>query len=127
MTLQAQVEAAREAAEGLCEDLCTIVDISSTPDGFGGHAQTRTNLATGVPCIIESRAMMEAAVSAGTIASLVRTKIYMQVTSITQAIRPDYEIVVAARDGKAALTFEDPRRLDQSYEVLVTVSAKLRI
>jgi hypothetical protein len=127
MSLQAQVVAARATAEGLCEDLCTIVDISSTPDGFGGHSQTRTNVATNIPCVIESRAMVEAAVVAGTIASLQRTKIYMKVTTITQAIRPDYEIVVAARDGKAALTFEDPRRLDQSYEVLVTVSAKLRI
>lgn len=126
MTIQAQVLAARSAAEDLCEDSCTIVDISSTPDGYGGHTQTRTNLATAIPCLIESRSEVEAAVVAGTIESLIRTKIYMKVTGVTQAITPDMEIVIAARDGKAQLTFEDPRRMDQSYEILVTVSAKLR-
>ena len=126
MTLQAQVLAARPAAEDLCEDSCTIVDISSTPDGYGGHTQTRTNLATAIPCLIQSRSEVEAAVTAGTIASLIETKIFMKVTAVTQAITPDMEIIVAARDGKAALTFEDPRRMDQSYELLVIVSAKLR-
>ena len=127
MSLQALVNQARDLAVTLCEDTCSIFDIQSVPDGFGGTTLTRVTIASDIPCLVEAQRDMPVAVIAGTAEAVTRGTLYMESTDETQAITPDYEITVDARGDKPARTFIDPRILDNSYEVLLTVSAKLKL
>lgn len=127
MSLQTLIDDVRGLAEGFLEDSCSIVDIQSAPDGYGGTTRSSVTIASDVPCLLESGGDLGVAVLAGTIVSASRATIFMQVTAETQSITPDMEIVVAARGDKPAMTFEDPRRLDESYAALLAVSAKIRV
>jgi hypothetical protein len=67
---------------------------------------------------------MQTQVGGGPITTL-NHKVTMEATAATKAIKSDYQIVVAARNDKPALTFERPVTLDGSYTPLVEVAAVL--
>ena len=126
MTLLEQINQAKTLAESLCEDRCSVVDVSSTNDGYGGQTETRTTIASDIPCIFE--AVSDQAVdAAGRRITIISHKIYMQTESTPSDISPDYEIVVAANDNHGEMTFLNPQRLPESYEALATVTAKLKL
>lgn len=113
------------------EDLCSVVYVSSgtgeTPDGFGGTTPgsgTPTTV-SGIKCFYEALSSpMQIQVGGAGLTSLTH-KITMEATAITKAIKSDYQILVAARNDKPALTFERPVTLDGSYTPLVEVAAVL--
>lgn len=53
-------------------------------------------------------------------------KILMEATAATLAIKQNYIITIHARDGRPALLFEQPIRLDESLSPLIIVAAILR-
>jgi len=126
MTLQVLVDQAKGLAASLCEDRCSIVDVSAVNDGYGGQTLLRTTILSDIPCMYEAGGDQAVEV-AGTVITTTLHRIFMVLSTGTLAIKPDYEIVVAARGDKAALTFENPHLLADSYETLLTVSAKLKI
>lgn len=111
-------------AESYLPDLATIHQVVEVDDGSGGFVPTPSVIETGVPILVEAIDDSEAIVAAAP-RGAVTHKLYMRVTANTIAINPAQEIVVAARDGKAAMTFQQPKRLDESFEALVTVAAVL--
>lgn len=126
MSLTDLIEQAKTLAESLCEDTCSIVEVSSANDGYGGQTETRATLVSDVPCIYE--AVNDQVLDAsGQRISIISHKLYLMTDSDTQAIKPHYEIVVDAKGDKDELTFENPQRMSESYEALLTVGAKLRL
>lgn len=106
-------------------DYCTIIGTSSIPDGFGGTTEVETELATDVRCFYVALGQpMQRQIGGGPITTLTH-KIIMEATSATKLIKPDYQIVVEARNGKPELTFETPVTLDGSFTPLVEVAAVL--
>jgi hypothetical protein len=126
MSLTDLIEQAKTLAESLCEDTCSVVDVSSTNDGYGGQTESRTTVASDIPCIFE--AVNDQAVdAAGQRISIISHKIYMQTNATPSEIKPDYEIVVDETDNHPEMTFVNPQRMPESYEALATVAAKLRL
>lgn len=106
-------------------DLCSLVTNVSAPDGFGGSTDTPTTIASAIKCFYEALSSpMEIQVGGAGLTSLTH-KITMEATAVTKAIKSDYQIVVATRNDKPALTFERPVTLDGSYTPLVEVAAVL--
>jgi len=106
-------------------DLCSLITVSSTPDGFGGSTDAPTTLASGLRCFYEAfKTPMQVSAGGASLTSLTH-KITLESTVVTKAIQSDYQIVVAARNDKPALTFERPVTLDGSYTPLVEVAAVL--
>jgi hypothetical protein len=126
MSLQDLIDEAKELAESLCEDTCSIIDVEAVTDEFGGQTPSTVTVASEIPCLVEAQRDMPGTVIAGAVGSITRTTIFLKSTAETQLITPDYEIVVDARGDKPERTYVDPRILDNSYEVLLTISAKLR-
>ena len=108
------------------EDLCSIVSYGAdVPDGFGGTTPGTSTTVTGIKCFYEAfESPMQIQVGGAGLTSLTH-KITLEATAATKAIRSDYQIIVAARNDKPALTFERPVTLDGSYTPLVEVAAVL--
>jgi len=120
--------AAKVAFTSLCLDTCTVkAPTAGAVDGFGGESDTLTTVATGVKCIYQPERDQPLTMNAGAAMGVASTKIFIELTDVDlQGIGPGYEIVIAARGVKPALTFVDPRRLDGSNEVALAVSTKLK-
>jgi hypothetical protein len=125
----ATLEAAGKAAfPSLCRDTCTVkAPVAGSPDGFGGESDTLSTVASNIKCIVQPERDLPLMTQGGAVMGALRTKLFLELTDVDlQSIGPGWQIVVAARGNKGALTFEDPRRLDASVEVALTVSAKLK-
>lgn len=126
MSLIDQINQAKALAESLCEDTCSVIDVGSTNDGYGGQTESRSTIASDIPCLFES--VNEQAIdAAGQRITIISHKIYMQTNATPSEIKPDYEIVIDETDNHPELTFVNPQRLTESYEALATVAAKLRL
>ena len=117
---QAQIQALQFTKES-----CAIQQLTTVNDGQGGFSEQWNTLET-VPGLIEWVDDSEQVVG-GTPRGAVTHKLRLKVTPVTQAIVPSQRIVVAAREGKAELIFTQPKRLDQSYEVLVSIAAVIDV
>jgi hypothetical protein len=113
---------------GLLLDTCTVkAPTAGAADGFGGEADTLTTVATGVKCAFEWTRELALAVYGGAVTGTIRTEIYLELSDVDlQSIGTGWQVIINARGNKPALTFEDPRRLDESNEILLAVSAKLK-
>lgn len=107
-------------------DLCSITYTGAeVNDGFGGTTPGTPTTVSSVKCFIEAfKSPMQVTVGGAGLTSLTH-KITLEATAATKAIKSDYQIVVAARNDKPALTFEQPVTLDGSYTPLVEVAAVL--
>jgi len=128
MTPAALLTAAKALVGDFLPDTCTVKAITAgSVDGFGGEADTLTTVASGIKCLYEPIRDQPLTVLAGAAMGITRHKLFLKLDDVDlQGIGPSYQIVVDARGNKGALTFEDPRRLDESNEVVLTVSAKLK-
>jgi len=128
MTPAQLIASARELVGDFLPDTCTVKSKSAgSNDGYGGEAEDFDDVATDVPCLYESQSDSTLVVIGGSQSGVTRHKLFLKLDeAVVHDIGPGWEIVVDARDDKPALTFEDPRRLDESNEVLLTISAKLR-
>lgn len=113
-------------AEPFLKDRCSVQALTSTNDGHGGFTEGWADVETGVPVLVEA-IDDDASVVAQAPRATVTHRLYLKVTAATQAIEPSQRILVAARDGKAAMIFEQPKRLDETYEALITVAATLNV
>lgn len=125
MTPAALIAQARIQALQFTTESCAVQELTTTNDSSGGFTESWTTLET-VPGLIEWVDDSELVVG-GAPRGAVTHKLRLKVTPVTQAIVPSQRIVVAARDGKAELVFVQPKRLDQSYEVLVSVGAVIDV
>lgn len=125
MTPAALLAQARVLAEAYLPDSCAVQELTSTPSGDGGFSEDWATLET-VPGLVEA-VDDSGAVVAQAPRGVVTQKVFLKVTSVTQAIDPSQRIVVAPRDGKSQLILEQPKRLDETFEALITVAATLNV
>jgi hypothetical protein len=127
-TPAALIATAKALVSDFLPDLCTVKQITAgAADGFGGEADTLTTVASSIKCLYEPIRDIPLMTQGGAVTGVSRFKVFLELTDVDlQNIAPGWQIVVAARGDKPQLTFEDPRRMDESNEVLLTVSAKLR-
>jgi len=116
---------AKVLAEQYLPDSCAIQELTTVNDGSGGFREEWATLET-VPGLVE--AVDDAEVVIGNAPrGVVTQKLYLRVTPITQAIQTSQRIVVAPRDGKRELVFSQLKRLDESFEALVTVAGVIDV
>ena len=119
MTPAVLLAQARVLAEQYLPDSCAIQELTSVNDGSGGFREEWATIET-VPGLVE--AVDDAEVVIGNAPrGAVTQKLYLRVTPITQAIQTSQRVVVAPRDGKGELVFTQLKRLDESFEALITV------
>jgi hypothetical protein len=120
------VAQAMTLAEAFLRDRCAIQGLTTVNDGQGGFTERWVDLESDVPVLVEA-VDDSGSVVAQAPRGIVTQKLFLKVTAITQAIEPSQQIVVAARNGKPAMIFEQPKRLDETYEALITVAATLNV
>lgn len=113
-------------AEPFLRDRCAVQELTTTNDGQGGFTENWDDIESDVPVLVEA-IDDDASVVAQAPRGIVTHKLYLKVTTTTQVIDPSKRIVVAARGSKAAMIFEQPKRLDETYEALITVAATLNV
>lgn len=125
MTPAALIAQAKVLAESYLPDSCAIQELTTVNDGSGGFSEQWTTIEI-VPGLVEAIDDIEAIVGQAP-RGAVTQKLFLRVTPITQAIKPSQRIVVAPRDGKGQLIFTQLKRLDESFEALVTVAGVLDV
>jgi len=125
MTPATLIAQARILAEPYLPDSCAIQELTTTNDGSGGFAESWTTIET-VPGLVEAIDDIEAIVGSAP-RGAVTQKLFLRVTPTTQALKPSQRIVVAPRDGKGQLVFTQPKRLDESFEALITVAGVIDV
>jgi len=125
MTPTVLIAQARVLAESYLPDSCAVQELTTTNDGSGGFAESWTTIET-VPGLVEAIDDIEAIVGSAP-RGAVTQKLFLRVTPTTQALKPSQRIVVAPRDGKGQLMFTQPKRLDESFEALITVAGVLDV
>lgn len=113
-------------AEPFLRDRCSIQTLTTTNDGQGGFTENWADIESDIPVLVEA-VDDEQSVVAQAPRGLTTARLYLKATATTKLIDPSQRIIVAARDGKSAMTFEQPKRLDESYEALITVAATLNV
>lgn len=113
-------------AESYLRDRCAIQTLTTTNDGQGGFTESWVDVESDVPVLVEA-IDDDASVVAQALRATVTHRLYLKVTATTQVIDPSQRIAVVARNGKPAMTFEQPKRLDETYEALITVAATLNV
>lgn len=125
MTPATLIAQARVLTEAYLPDSCAVQELTTTNDGSGGFTESWITLET-VAGLVEAIDDSEAVVGSAP-RGAVTQKLYLRVTTVTQAIKPNQRIVVAAREGKGALVFTRPKRLDESFGALITVAGVLDV
>jgi len=120
MTPATLIAQARVLAEVYLPDVCAIQQLSTIEDGQGGFSEHWVTIET-VSGLVQDATDLQAVVGQAP-RGAVTHKLMLEVTPTTQAIVPSQRIVVAPREGKGQLIFTQPKRLDQSYEILVRVA-----
>lgn len=128
MGLEAQLAAAKAAYEslGALIDRCSIISRAEAPDGFGGLTITETVLASNVECLYEERTHSTSQVAGGPL-SYVTHHLHLYDTAINNAIQTDHKIVVAARGNRAQMTFEQPVRTPETFDVGVHLDLMFKV
>lgn len=120
MTPAALLAQARVLAEAYLPDSCAVQELTSTPSGDGGFSEDWATLET-VPGLVEADTSNQG-VAGEAPRGAVKQTVFLRVTTVTQAIKTSHRIMVAARDGKEQLIITQPKREDESFEALVTIS-----
>jgi head-tail adaptor len=123
---EALVAQAMVLAETYLRDRCAVQGLTTTNDGRGGFTEGWNDIESDIPVLVEA-ADDEESVIAQAPRGIVTHRLYLKVTSTTKLIEPSQRIVVATRDGKSQMLFEQPKRLDETYEALITVAATLNV
>lgn len=125
MTPAILIAQARTLAESYLPDSCTVQELTTVNDGSGGFSEQWTTVEV-VPGLVEAVDDTEAIVGSAP-RGAVTQKLFLRVTPTTQALKPSQRIVIAPRDGKGQLVFTQPKRLDESFEALITVAGVLDV
>lgn len=125
MTPAILIAQAKVLAEQYLPDSCEIQELTSIPIGDGGFREDWITLET-VSGLYEAVDDTEAIVAAAP-RGAVTQKLFLRVTTVTQAIKPSQRIVVAPRDGRGALTLTQPKQLGESFEALITVAGVIDV
>lgn len=125
MTPAALIAQARTLAEPYLPDSCAVQGLTNVPNGDGGFTEQWTTMET-IPGLVEWVDDSEAIVG-GAPRGAVTHKLRLRVTAVTQAIKPSQRVIVAARDERPELVLTQPKRLSQSYEILVTLAGVLDV
>lgn len=108
-------------------DRCSIYSVTYPVDTTGYTTQTDgAALVTNLPLFYEESTDTAGQLVGGTMAEVTH-RLYFADSAITRAIKPNYVIVVAARDNNPARRFENPIILEGSMEVGVTVAATIKL
>lgn len=125
MTPAALLSQARVLAEAYLPDSCAVQELTTTPKGDGGFDENWVTLET-VPGLVEADTSNQAVVGDAPRGAVKQT-LFLRVTAVTQAIKTSRRILVAARDGKGQLIITQPKREDESFEALITVSGFINV
>lgn len=123
MTPAAMIAQAKTLVETYLPDTCSIFEPAEVDiPGGGFESSDGPAIESGVPCLAEAIDDTDALV-AGSPRGVVTHKVFLKVTDSTKLIKPSQVIVVDAREGKPAMRFLQPKRLDESWEALITIGA----
>lgn len=120
------VAQAMSLAEPFLQDRCAIQGLDTTNTSDGGFTENWADIESDVPVLVEAASDDEAIIAEAP-RGIVTHRLYLKVTTATQLIEPSQRIFVAARGTKPAMIFEQPKRLDETYEALITVAATLNV
>lgn len=127
-TLTELLEAGRAATQAVIAespDVCTVYSRTFTNDNTGGTTQSDTAVASDVPIIYTERTFNSSQIAGGS-QSHVTHELFLLPSAAVIAIKPNYVIVVDARDDIGALTFEQPVVIDNTFDMLVHIGAMLK-
>lgn len=114
---------AKTLVETYLPDTCSIYEPAEVDiPGGGFESSDGTAIESGIKCLLEAESDSDAIV-AGASRGVVIQKLFLEVTDNTKLIKPSQVIVVDAREGKPQMRFLQPKRLDESFEVLITIGA----
>lgn len=125
MTPATLIAQARVLAETYLPDSCAIQELTTVNDGSGGFREDWATIET-IQGLVEAVDDTEAIVGQAP-RGAVTQKLFLRVTTTTQAIKPSQRIMVAARGGKGELIITQPKRLDESFETLITVAGVIDV
>lgn len=126
MTPAVLLAQAKSLVEAYLPDRCAVQRYTKINDGSGGFTEGWADIESDIPGLVEA-VDDDGSVVAQAPRGVVTQKVFLKVTAVTQVIEPSQRIVVASRDGKAAMILEQPKRLDESFEALITVAATLNV
>lgn len=126
MTPAVLLAQAKSLVEAYLPDRCAVQELTTVNDGRGGFTEQWVDIESGIPGLVEAVDDDESVIAQAPRA-IVTCKLFLKVTATTQAIEPSKRIVFAARDGKGPMIFEQPKRLDESFEALISVAATLNV
>ena len=123
--LDSAIDAVVKAALPFLPDKADLLEPTSTADGYGAQTISETELVTDIPCLWELLSP-SVEMTIGTKNVVLTHKLWLESTEKIGAIKPSYRIRIQAREAKGEIIFEQPVRLDESFNPLVAVLAKLR-
>ncbi|HEY6244549.1 MAG TPA: hypothetical protein VIX17_11405 [Pyrinomonadaceae bacterium] len=106
-------------------DLCDIVQIRKVSDGFSGHTEGETSVATNIPVEVTQAPASGNTVIAGDVTYIGTHRLKFGWNATTVAINPKQIIKVQARGNESMLRFEQPIRERGSNSEWLFVLAKL--
>lgn len=107
-------------------DSCSLYNVTYTSDGTGGTSSSDgLVVASGVKGIYYEASFKTSQIAGGMFADITH-ELYLEVTSATRAIKPNYAIVFAARGTMPQLRFENPVILEETFGTLVYLGAQLK-
>jgi hypothetical protein len=128
-TLTELLGSARTAAQALIAespDRCSIYNRTYTSDSAGGTTPVDGSpVASNVPIIYTERTYSSSQIAGGS-QSHVTHDLFLLPSAAAVAVKPNYVIVVAARNLTGVLTFEQPVLIDDTFDILVHIGAMLK-
>ena len=128
-TLTDYYASAKTAFEALITespDRCTVYNRTYANDNAGGTTATDTAVASSIPVIYSEFRFRTGMIVGGSLAEVTH-KLRLKDSAATKAIKPNYVIVVAARDNNPARTFENPIVIEETMNVGVVLAATLKL
>ena len=124
LKLDKLVTEAAKLIKPLMIDKSSLMAKAKIEGGASGDSFGFTTVATGIPTLRESlNKAIE--VSVGGKTHFISEKLYLERTTQSLAVSPDYLIEVAARNGNSKMVFSDPVIMSSSVDPVVVIGANL--
>jgi hypothetical protein len=120
---RARVDA--KVASRALPDVCDIVQIGKVPDGFSGHTEGETSIASNIPVEVTQAPASGNTIIAGDVTYIGTHRLKFGWNSTTAAINPKQIIRVQPRGNETMMRFEQPIRERGGNSPWLFVLAKL--
>lgn len=112
------------------DDTCTLIPNEfENVDGVVTPIEDEDSWITDIKCAFEplrKTEQVQQMIDSGFLSVDVTHRILLPVTDYTMSLKPDWTLIVNAREFRPEYTFERPQRMDESLSSLLIVAAVLR-